>query len=222
MPIPKALEPTGVVLVDKPAGPSSFQIVARVRGRTGAKTGHAGTLDPFATGLLVLLSGRATSLQDRFMRLDKRYLTDVDLRSRTTTGDPEGDVVEEHEPPSRQELESALEGLRGEVELPIPAASAVKIGGERAYRLHRQGVVVEMPTRVMRVHGLELVAYGDGIVTLDLHVGSGTYVRSIADALGGHCSTLRRTEIGPFRVEEADEERIVPLAEALTRLAAAR
>ena len=220
MPIPKALEPTGVVLVDKPAGPSSFQIVARVRGRTGAKTGHAGTLDPFATGLLVLLSGRATSLQDRFMRLDKRYLTDVDLRSRTTTGDPEGDIVEEHEPPSRQELESALEGLRGEVELPIPAASAVKIGGERAYRLHRQGVVVEMPTRVMRVHGLELVAYGDGIVTLDLHVGSGTYVRSIADALGGHCSTLRRTEIGPFRVEEADEERIVPLAEALPRLAA--
>ena len=222
MPIPKALEPTGIVLVDKLAGPSSFQIVARVRGRTGAKTGHAGTLDPFATGLLVLLSGRATSLQDRFMRLDKRYLTDVDLRSRTTTGDPEGDVVEEHEPPSRQELESALEGLRGEVELPIPAASAVKIGGERAYRLHRQGVVVEMPTRVMRVHGLELVAYGDGIVTLDLHVGSGTYVRSIADALGGHCSTLRRTEIGPFRVEEADEERIVPLAEALPRLAAAR
>ena len=222
MPIPKALEPTGVVLVDKPAGPSSFQIVARVRGRTGAKTGHAGTLDPFATGLLVLLSGRATSLQDRFMRLDKRYLTDVDLRSRTTTGDPEGDVVEEHEPPSRQELESALEGLRGEVELPIPAASAVKVGGERAYRLHRQGVVVEMPTRVMRVHGLELVAYGDGIVTLDLHVGSGTYVRSIADALGGHCSTLRRTEIGPFRVEEADEERIVPLEEALHRLAAAR
>jgi tRNA pseudouridine55 synthase len=222
MAIPKALEPSGIVLVDKPAGRSSFAIVARVRNRTGAKTGHAGTLDPFATGLLVLLSGRATSLQDRFMKLDKRYLTDVDLRSRTTTGDPEGDVVEEHEPPSRQELESALEGLRGEVELPIPAASAVKIGGERAYRLHRQGVVVEMPTRVMRVHGLELVAYGDGIVTLDLHVGSGTYVRSIADALGGHCSTLRRTEIGPFRVEEADEERIVPLQEALPRLAAAR
>ena len=222
MPIPKALEPTGILLVDKPAGPSSFQIVARVRGRTGAKTGHAGTLDPFATGLLVLLSGRATSLQDRFMRLDKRYVTDVDLRSRTTTGDPEGDAVEEHEPPSRDELESSLEGLRGEVELPIPAASAVKIGGERAYRLHRQGVVVEMPTRVMRVHGLELVAYGDGIVTLDLHVGSGTYVRSIADALGGHCSTLRRTEIGPFRVEEADEQRVVPLEEALPRLAAAR
>ena len=220
MAIPKALEPTGVVLVDKPAGPSSFQIVARVRGRTGAKTGHAGTLDPFATGLLVLLSGRATSLQNRFMKLDKRYVTDIDLRARTTTGDPEGDVLEEHEPPSRARLESSLAGLRGEVELPIPAASAVKIGGERAYRLHRQGVVVEMPTRVMRVHELELVSYEDSIVTLDLLVGSGTYVRSIADALGGHCSTLRRTEIGPFRIEEADEERVVPLEEALPRLAA--
>jgi len=154
------------------------------------------------------------------MKLDKRYVTDIDLRARTTTGDPEGDVLEEHEPPSRARLESSLAGLRGEVELPIPAASAVKIGGERAYRLHRQGVVVEMPTRVMRVHELELVSYEDGIVTLDLLVGSGTYVRSIADALGGHCATLRRTEIGPFRIEEADEERVVPLEEALPRLAA--
>jgi tRNA pseudouridine55 synthase len=220
MAIPKALEPTGIVLVDKPAGPSSFQIVARVRGRTGAKTGHAGTLDPFATGLLVLLSGRATSLQDRFMKLDKRYVTDVDLRARTTTGDPEGDVLDEREPPSRDELETALAGLRGEVELPIPAASAVKIAGERADRLHRQGVAVEMPTRVMRIHDLELVSYADGIARLELLVGSGTYVRSIADALGGHCTTLRRTEIGPFRVEEADERRVVPLEEALPRLAA--
>jgi tRNA pseudouridine55 synthase len=219
MAIPKALEPTGIVLVDKPAGPSSFQIVARVRGRTGAKTGHAGTLDPFATGLLVLLSGRATSLQDRFMKLDKRYVTDIDLRARTTTGDPEGDLFEEREPTPRDRLESALAGLRGPVELPIPAASAVKIGGRRAYRLHRQGVVVEMPTRLMRIHELDLVSYEDGIVTLDLLVGSGTYIRSIADALGGHCATLRRTEIGPFRVEESDEERVVPLEDALPRLA---
>lgn len=223
MAIPKALEPTGVVLVDKPAGPSSFAIVARVRSRTGAKTGHAGTLDPFATGLLILLSGRATSLQDRFMKLDKRYVTDVDLRARTTTGDPEGEPLEvEREPPARDELEAALEALRGDVELPIPAASAVKIGGERAYRLHRQGVVVEMPTRRMRVHELELVGYEGGVARLDLHVGSGTYVRSIADALGGHCLTLRRTESGPFLVDEADESRIVPLHEALPRLAASR
>lgn len=222
MPIPKALEPTGIVLVDKPAGPSSFKLVARVRSRTGAKTGHAGTLDPFATGLLVLLSGRATSLQDRFMKLDKRYLTEVDLRARTTTGDPEGEPFDEHEPPTREELEAALDGLRGAVELPIPAASAVKIDGERAYRLHRQGVAVEMPMRVMRVHELELLSCENGVARLDLHVGSGTYVRSIADALGGHCVALRRTEIGPFRVEEADEERVVPLEEALPRLAAVR
>lgn len=222
MAIPKALDPTGIVLVDKPAGPSSFKLVAGVRGRTGAKTGHAGTLDPFATGLLVLLSGRATGLQDRFMKLDKRYLTEIDLRARTTTGDPEGDRLDEHDPPTRAELEASITRLRGEVELPIPAASAVKIGGERAYRLHRQGVAVEMPVRLMRVHALELLAYEHGIARLDLLVGSGTYVRSIADALGGHCVTLRRTEIGPFRVEEADEGRVVPLEEALPRLAGVR
>jgi tRNA pseudouridine55 synthase len=222
MPIPKGLEPTGVILADKPAGPSSFAIVARVRSRTGAKTGHAGTLDPFATGLLILLSGRATSLQDRFMKLDKRYLTDVDLRVRTTTGDPQGEGLEPHEPPSHDELERALDGLRGAVELAIPAASAVKIDGTRAYRLHREGVDVAMPTRVMHVHRLDLLAYEDGVARLDLHVGSGTYVRSLADALGGHCASLRRTEIGPFLVEESDEARVVPLEDALPRLAAVR
>jgi len=222
MAIPKGLEPTGVILADKPAGPSSFAIVARVRSRTGAKTGHAGTLDPFATGLLVLLSGRATSLQDRFMKLDKRYVTDVDLRGRTTTGDPEGEALDEQDAPSRVALERSLDGLRGEVELPIPAASAVKIEGRRAYRLHRQGVAVEMPTRLMRVHELELLSYADGMARLDLLVGSGTYVRSLADALGGHCATLRRTEVGPFRVEEADETRILSLEETLPRLAVAR
>lgn len=222
MPVPKALDPTGVILADKPAGPSSFAIVARVRARTGAKTGHAGTLDPFATGLLILLSGRATALQDRFMRLDKRYVTDIDLRARTATGDREGEPLEAHAAPASDRLELALEGLRGEVELPIPAASAVKVRGERAYRLHRRGVAVEMPTRPMRIHELALLSYEDGIASLDLRVGSGTYVRSVADVLGGHCVSLRRTEIGPFRVEEADETRIVPLEEALPRLAAVR
>jgi tRNA pseudouridine55 synthase len=221
MAIPKGLDPTGVILADKPAGISSFAVVSRVRSRTRAKTGHAGTLDPFATGLLVLLSGRATSLQDRFMKLDKRYVTEIDLSGRTTTGDPEGDVVEAQAPPDADELEHALDELCGEVELPIPAASAVKIDGERAYRLHRRGVAVEMPTRVMRIHELELVSYTDGIVALDLLVGSGTYIRSIADRLRGHCVTLRRTEIGPFSVDEADEERVLALEETLLRLAGA-
>ena len=220
MAIPRGLDPTGVILADKPAGPSSFAIVGRVRARTGARTGHAGTLDPFATGLLVLLSGRATNVQGRFTRLDKRYLTDIDLRATTTTADPEGERLDEHDAPPRDELERTLGTLLGDVELPIPAASAVKIGGQRAYKLHRQGVAVEMPTRVMRVHDLRLLTYSDGIARLDLQVGSGTYVRSIADALGGHCATLRRTEVGPFRVEEADETLVLPLDDALARLAA--
>jgi tRNA pseudouridine55 synthase len=215
---PRALTPSGIVLVDKPAGPSSFAIVAQLRSRTRARTGHAGTLDPFATGLLLLLSGAATRLASRFVGLDKRYVTDVDLRARTTTGDPEGDVLEARDPPAAAELQRLLAGLRGEVELRIPAASAVKVGGERAYRLHRRGVAVEMPLRRSRVDSLVLLSYVDGVARLDLRVGSGTYVRSIADALGGHCATLRRLEIGPFHVDEADPERIIPPDEALARL----
>jgi tRNA pseudouridine55 synthase len=215
---PRGLDPSGIVLVDKPAGPSSFAIVADLRRRTEARTGHAGTLDPFATGLLLLLSGRATKLASCFVGLEKRYLADVDLTARTSTGDPEGEIVERADPPSHEELERRLEGLRGEVELPIPATSAVKIGGERAYRLARRGITVEMPTRRSRVDALDVIAYTEGSVRLDLRVSSGTYVRAIADALGGHCRTLRRTEIGPFSVDEADPERFIPPEEALARL----
>jgi tRNA pseudouridine55 synthase len=219
---PRALDPAGIVLVDKPAGRSSFSVVAELRRRTGARTGHAGTLDPFATGLLLLLSGRATRLASCFVGLDKRYVTDVDLTARTSTGDPEGAVVEEHSPPDGEALTVRLAGLRGEVELPIPAASAVKIGGERAYRLHRKGVVLEMPKRRSRVDALDVITYSDGIARLDLRVSSGTYVRSIADALGGHCRTLRRLEIGPFDVAEADPERMIAADEALRRVEAVR
>jgi tRNA pseudouridine55 synthase len=217
---PRGLSPSGLILVDKPVGPSSFQVVAEIRRRTGARTGHAGTLDPFAGGLLLVLSGAATRLAPWLVGLDKRYLTDVDLTARTATGDPEGEIVEEGEPPEERELERRLAGLRGEVELTIPAASAVKIGGERAYRLHRRGEVVEMPLRRSRIDALEVIGYADGIARLDLRVGSGTYVRAIADALGGHCRTLRRTEVGPFSVEEADEERILPAAEVVPFLPA--
>jgi tRNA pseudouridine55 synthase len=205
---PRALEPAGVALVDKPAGPSSFAIVAQIRRVTGARTGHAGTLDPFATGLLLVLSGRATKLSSCLVGLDKRYLADVDLTARTSTGDPEGEVTERLAPPSRAELNARLAALRGEIELPIPAASAVKVGGERAYRLARRGVEVEMPLRRSTVHVLDVITYmGDAeavrAVTLDVRVSSGTYVRAIAHALGGHCTTLRRTAVGPFDVADA-------------------
>jgi tRNA pseudouridine55 synthase len=153
--------------------------------------------------LLLVLSGRTTKIAPCLVGLDKRYLADVDLRSLTSTGDPEGDVVETHDPPREAELEQLLEGLRGEIELPIPAASAVKIGGERAYRLARKGIDVEMPVRRSTVHALDVIAYTGDAVTLDLRVSSGTYVRSIATALGGHCVSLRRTEVGPFSVTDA-------------------
>jgi tRNA pseudouridine55 synthase len=215
---PRAQQPSGIILVDKPAGPTSFDIVAATRRKTGARTGHAGTLDPFATGLLLLLSGASTRLQGRFVGLDKRYETEIDLSARTSTGDVEGDRIDEHAPPSVEELEVALDGLRGAVDLPIPAASAVKIDGERAYALHRRGVAVEMPVRTMHVRELTRERYEDGVVRLDVLVSSGTYIRAIADRLGGHCVSLRRTEIGPFRVDEADPDRIIPPDEALARL----
>src|SRR5439155_14545434 len=123
--LPRARSPSGLLLVDKPEGPSSFAVVADVRRRTGARTGHAGTLDPFASGLLLVLSGAATKLASCFVGLDKRYATDVDLRAVTDTGDREGAVVERHDALSPDELERRLAGLRGEIELPVPAASAV-------------------------------------------------------------------------------------------------
>jgi tRNA pseudouridine55 synthase len=204
--------------VDKPAGPSSFAIVRDLRERTGARAGHAGTLDPFATGLLLVLLGRFTKEQGHFVGLDKHYVTEIDLTATTTTGDPEGDLVDEHDPPTADELAHRLEALRGEVDLRIPAASAVKIRGERAYRLHRRGDEVEMPIRRSTIHSLELVEYDGAIATLDLLVGSGTYIRSIAAALGGHCRTLRRTVVGPFRVADADPSRVIAPEEALAAL----
>jgi tRNA pseudouridine55 synthase len=174
--------------------------------------------------LLLLLSGAATRLAPCFVGLDKRYISDVDLTSTTATGDPEGEVLETHVSPSSGELEAALELLRGDVELPIPAASAVKIGGERAYRLARRGIVVDMPRRRSRVHALDVIAYTGDSVRLSLHVGSGTYVRAIAVALGGHCTTLQRTAIGPFTIDEASQDPetvpLLPVEEALSRLPA--
>ena len=185
---PRALSPSGILLVDKPAGPTSFDIVAATRRRTGARTGHAGTLDPFASGLLLLLSGAATRLQGRFVGLDKRYLTEIDLSARTSTGDPEGEVVEEHEPPGRSELEERLAGLRGRGR----AADPGRVGGE-----DRRRARVQAPSA--RCRGRDAGAADDGARAaarelrgrcraLDLLVSSGTYVRAIAEALGGHCA----------------------------------
>jgi len=211
-----ALEPSGLVLYDKPAGPSSFAIVRQVREQTGARAGHAGTLDPFATGLLLVLLGSFTKEAQRFVGLPKRYETAVDLSRTTSTGDPEGEVVDEHEP--LLDLEARLDALHGEVDLKIPAASAVKIGGERAYKLHRRGVAVEMPTRRTTVYELELEEYEEPIAQLSMRLSSGGYVRAVAEALGGHCVSLRRTQVGPFDVTDADAALIVAPDDALAAL----
>ena len=220
MAIPRALEPSGLVLVDKPSGPSSFALVRDLRTKTGARAGHAGTLDPFASGLLLVLLGAATRLARYLVGLDKRYETEIDLSSRTSTGDLKGEVIELLEAPWREKLERSLQELRGEVEIRVPAFSAIKVGGERAYRLARRGEAPEMPLRRSRIDQLRLLDYSGGVARLDLLVSSGTYVRAIADRLGGHCQSLRRLEVGPFSLAGADGERIHPAVDALSFLPA--
>ena len=204
----------GLVLVDKPAGPSSFAVVRQLRSRYGVKAGHAGTLDPLASGLLLVLLGPATRLARYLVGLDKRYETEIRLGLRTTTGDGEGEVVEELPFPTLEEIEA----LEGEIELPVPQASAVKIEGERAYKLQRRGVAVEMPSRRSTIHELRVVRYEPPLVELDLKVSSGTYIRAIAHHLGGHCRTIRRTAVGPFTVEDADEDSVLAPLAALVSL----
>jgi len=203
----------GLVLVDKPVGPSSFAVVKELRSRYGVKAGHAGTLDPRASGLLLVLLGPATRLARYLVGLDKRYETEIRLGLRTTTGDGEGEVTEETGIVTLEDIEA----LEGEVELRVPRASAVKIEGERAYKLQRRGVALEMPTRHSTIHSLRVVRFEPPLVELDLEVSSGTYIRAIADHLGGHCRTIRRTAVGPFRVEDAHEEGVLaPLAALLS------
>jgi len=204
----------GLVLVDKPAGPSSFAVVKRLRSQHTAKAGHAGTLDPQASGLLLVLLGPATRLARYLLALDKRYETEIRLGLRTTTGDGEGEVVERTPLPSLEDIEA----LEGDVELRVPQASAVKIEGERAYKLRRRGVAVEMPTRLSTIHTLRVVRFAPPLLELDVSVSSGTYIRAIADQLGGHCRTIRRTAVGRFRVEDADEHLVLPPLAALVHL----
>jgi tRNA pseudouridine55 synthase len=165
-----------------------------------------------ATGLLLVLVGRATRLSRYLVGLDKRYLTTIRLGVTTTTGDAEGDILAETTPP---DVARVVTELVGEIELPVPAASAVKINGTRAYELHRRGVDFETPMRSSTVYEADLLNVSETTATLDLRVSSGTYIRSIAGHLGGHCVSLRRTAVGPFSVEDADEQRVRPASEAL-------
>src|SRR3954469_1758282 len=204
----------GVILADKPAGRTSHDVVASVRRALGnRRVGHAGTLDPFATGLLLVLVGRATRVQRFLMALPKSYVAVARFGAVSTTGDPEGEITETGVLPGELVLPTGVLRQRP------PAYSAVKVGGERAYRLARRGAAVELPEREVTVTRFDLLEREGDRATFAVDCSSGTYVRAlIADLGDAYCDALRRTAIGPFRVEDADPERVVPLGEALARI----
>jgi tRNA pseudouridine55 synthase len=201
-----------VLLVDKPAGPTSHDMVARIRRERGQKTGHAGTLDPFATGLLIVLCGRqATREQARFMGLRKAYRVVARFGAVSTTGDSDGEITETGNFP-----DGPLELPTGEIRQRPPAYSAVRVGGERAYKRARRGEDVVVPERFVTVHRFEEIRRDGERVELEVECSSGTYVRSLVAALGdAYCEDLRRTAIGPFSVAEAPAE--LALGQALAR-----
>ena len=209
----------GIILVDKPAGITSHDVVAQVRRRLGGprkgegrvRVGHAGTLDPFATGLLLVLVGRATRIQRFVMALEKAYVTVARFGATSSTGDRDGTITETGVVPA-----GALGLPTGSLRQRPPAYSAVKVGGRRAYALARAGVEVELPEREVTVHAFSELWRAHERRAFAICCSSGTYVRSLVADLGdAHCEELRRTAIGPFAVRDADPERIVALDAAL-------
>ncbi|MDX6670462.1 MAG: tRNA pseudouridine55 synthase [Solirubrobacteraceae bacterium] len=206
----------GVVLVDKPAGKTSHDVVAAVRrGLPGKRrVGHAGTLDPFATGLLLVLVGRATRAQRFLMELPKTYVATARFGAVSSTGDPEGEIVE-----TGAAMPDPLVLPTGDVRQRPPAHSAVKVDGERAYARARRGEEFETAERTVTVHRFELLSREADRAQLEIECSSGTYVRSLVADLGdAYCEALRRTAIGPFSIDNADGKTIVPLADALSFL----
>lgn len=211
----------GILLVDKPAGWTSFDVVAKIRGQIKAeyaargekptkaqlKTGHAGTLDPFATGLLVILLGDATKKATEFLKLDKVYEATIRLGQTSTTGDPEGEITEvSSTQPTTSEVKAALEQFVGEITQVPPRFSAIKVNGQRAYKLARHGKEVEVPPRQVTIYTIELLEYSYPELKIRAHVGSGTYIRTLAEdigaqlGVGAYCAQLRRTRIASWDV----------------------
>jgi tRNA pseudouridine55 synthase len=190
-----------VLLCDKPAGKTSHDVVAAVRRERGGKVGHAGTLDPFATGLLLVLIGRATRLQRFLTGLPKTYRAVARLGWRSSTGDPDGELSETGRIPASLGLPT------GTVRQRVPMTSAVRVGGERLYRKAHRGEVVETPEREVEVYRAELLNSGGGSAEYKIECAAGTYVRTLIETLGdAYCAELRRTAIGPFLIEDAGEE----------------
>jgi tRNA pseudouridine55 synthase len=190
-----------MLLCDKPAGITSHDMVARVRRERRSKAGHAGTLDPFATGLLLVLLGRATKVQRFLTGLPKTYLATARLGWRSSTGDPDGELTQTGAVPGSLELPT------GTVRQRVPMTSAVRVGGERLYKKAHRGEVVETPEREIEVYRAELLGSEGDTARYEIECSAGTYVRTLVETLGdAYCAELRRTAIGPFRIENAGEE----------------
>jgi tRNA pseudouridine55 synthase len=196
-----------VLILDKPAGKTSHDVVAAVRRERGVKAGHAGTLDPFATGLLLVLLGRATRLQRFLVDLPKTYLATARLGWTSSTGDPDGELIETGRIPDSLELPT------GTVRQRVPMTSAVRVGGERLYKKAHRGETIATPVRDVQIYRAELLGAGEGLAGSDrcahyeVECSAGTYVRTLIETLDdAYCSDLRRTAVGPFRIEEAGRE----------------
>lgn len=207
---------SGLLLVDKPAGISSFGVVGRVRWQLSqlagkkVKVGHTGTLDPFATGLMIIVVGDYTKRAGEFSKLDKAYEATIRLGETSSTGDPEGEITAVADrQPTRSEIEAAFAQFRGEITQTPPIYSAIKINGQRAYKLARAGQEVEMPTRQVTVSSLEVIDYTYPELRIRCDVSSGTYIRTLAtdigDVLGtgAYTTQLRRTRVGKWQVQNA-------------------
>jgi len=207
----------GIILVDKPANMTSFGVVARIRRilseRSGKKTkvGHTGTLDPFATGLMIIVTGKECKNAGNYSKLDKIYEATVRLGQTSTTGDPEGEISNISDNiPNQIEIKDVLAKFTGEIFQRPPIYSAIKVNGERAYKLARGGKEFEIPMRQVTILNLELIDYYYPYLKIRAHVSSGTYIRSLAEdigkslGVGAYCSELRRISISKWTIDQAN------------------
>lgn len=208
----------GIILIDKPAGMTSFGVVARIRrvlskqqGKK-VKVGHTGTLDPFATGLMILVIGKECRNAGTYSKLDKVYEATIRLGQASTTGDPEGEISDVSDVvPTKSQIQEALVKFTGEITQRPPIFSAIKINGQRAYKLARKGEIIEMPERHVTVHSLELIDYKYPELHIKTHVSSGTYIRTLAEDIGqslgtgAYCTQLRRTSISKWDIADAQK-----------------
>lgn len=210
------MQEDSVLLIDKPSGMTSFGVVARVRRKLSqqlgkkAKVGHTGTLDPFATGLMIIVTGKECRNAGSYSKLDKVYEATIRLGQTSSTGDPEGEITDVSDgKPTLDEVNEALGQFVGEIQQTPPIYSAIKINGQRAYKLARKGESVEMPVRTVTIFSLELIDYIYPDIKIRVHVSSGTYIRTLAEDIGrvlgtgAYCTQLRRTKIADFSIDDS-------------------